>query len=98
MIFLILDLYYRITRCLESGLYNQWLKMTLYPHRTEIKNLVENYLDDKVIVKYNAIYINNLIDSFMIYSIGILSTFIIICLELFYRKFIDSYIIHHCNN
>ena len=59
--------------------------MTLYPHRNEIRNLVEDY--NKIIVEYNVLDIINLNDSSAIYFFGIILSIILICLELIYYKF-----------
>ena len=76
-----------ITRCRESGLYTHWLMMTLFPHRDSIKNFVEEFSDEKIVVEYNSLNISNLNDSVIIYSIGMSLSIFIICLEFIYYKF-----------
>ena len=56
--------------------------MSLYPHKKYIKYFDEEYNDDKIIVEYKALVINNLTDIRIIYSFGIFLSIIIICFEL----------------
>ena len=61
--------------------------MTLYPHRNEIKNFVQDFNDKKYIVEYNVLDSYNFNDTFTIYLFGIFLAIIVFCLELVYIKY-----------
>ena len=79
--------YYSITRCRESGLYNEWLDNTLMSRREGIKKFIKDFNDKEPIVQFNVLNIDHLTDSFIIMLIGIILSILVLIIECLYLYF-----------